>query len=222
MRPRVFLSCLLLSPVPSFAQGPMTVGSGSLFNPTAENPGFLRRTAWRKGDILRIKVNEVVKGQFSANTSVNRTEAANVDKINVPLLDAFAGPVLGNILGAQAGTPRKVINGLLGGGKTGGTYTSSGGGTADNNSALSAALSVHVVDVDANGNLHIEGYRDIRVNKETQRLTLTGVVRVDDVGLDNAVASDRIADAEIKADGKGSIAAKTRRGILGKILDWLF
>lgn len=204
------------------AQGPMSLGTNSLYNPQAANPGFLRRTAMRKGDLLTIRVNEVVKGQFKANTTATKTTSANVNKINLPILDVFAGPVLGNILGSQAGTPQRLINGLLGGGSTGGSYSNAGGGTADQSSNLNAAMTVVVVEVDEAGNLHVEGHRDIQVNKETQRLTLRGIVRADDVNPDNTVASEKIANAEISADGKGAVVEKTRRGILGKILDWLF
>jgi len=204
------------------AQGPMRLGTNSLYNPQAANPGFLRRTAMKKGDILTIRVNEVVKGQFKASTTATKTTSANVNKINLPILDVFAGPVLGNILGSQAGTPQRLINGLLGGGSTGGSYSNAGGGTADQSSNLNAAMSVIVTEVDEAGNLHVEGHRDIRVNKETQRLTLRGIVRADDVNPDNTVASEKIANAEISADGKGAVVEKTRRGILGKIQDWLF
>ena len=52
-------------------------------------------------------------------------------------------------------------------------------------------------------------------------MTLTGIVRLDDVAIDNTVASEKIANVDLKADGKGAVADKTREGILTKILGWL-
>jgi len=221
MKKPIVLSLSLALGTLGFAQGPATV-SGSLFNDSANSGLLMRRTARKKGDVLTIRVNEVMKGQYSATTSTSKTEAAAANKISIPILDVFAGPVLGNILGRQAGTPQKIINGLLGGGNTGGTQSSTGTGTSTTNSQFSTNLTVIVTEVDSAGNLHIEGFRNVQVNKEVQKITLTGIVRPDDIAPDNSVASEAIANAEIKADGKGAVAEKTRKSLLSKILDWLF
>ncbi len=213
--------CWLLA-VGASAQAPTTLGASSLMNADAARGLIGRRTAARKGDTLQVVVNEVMKGQYSANTSVSRTEASSVDKVSAPLVDAFSGTVLGKILGPSALLPQKLLNGVLGGGTTGGKYSSSGGGVATTDNSFTGNLSVTVVDVDANGNLHVQGTRYIRVNKEVQKMTLTGIVRADDVTPENTVTSDKIANANIEADGKGAVASKTRRSLIGKILDWLF
>ena len=222
MRFAALILPLALMPLPSPAQGPNTLGASSLMNEVAARGLIERRTAMRKGDVLRVTVNEVMKGQYKATTATNKTVKANVDKIDLPIVDVFAGPVLGKILGGSADLPRKILNGVLGGGRTGASEASSGGGSSTTDSSFGTTLSVVVVDVDPNGLLHIEGTRTLRVNKELQKIILTGVVRADDVLPDNTVASDRIANADIQADGKGAVAAKTRRSLLNKIQDWLF
>ena len=225
MRPHLRFLLLVtshLSPVTLLAQAPTTLGASSLMNADAARGLIGRRTAAKKGDTLQVIVNEVMKGQYSANTAVNRTEASTVDKVSLPLVDVFSGNVLKQVLGANALLPQKILNGVLGGGTTGGKHSSSGGGVATTDNSFKGDLSVIVVDVDANGNLHVEGTRYIRVNKEVQKMTLTGVVRPDDVTPENTVTSDKIANANIEADGKGAVAAKTRRSLIGKLLDWLF
>lgn len=211
-----------LFPCSLLAQAPITLGPSSLFSDAASQGLIGRRTARQKGDILTVLVSEVMKGQYSASTTLNRTEAATVDKVSIPLVDVFAGPGLGRVLGKAADLPNKVVNGLLGGGATGAKSSSSGGGTAKTEGDFTGTLSVIVKEVDANGNLHIEGVRYVRVNKEIQKLVLTGVVRSDDVTERNTVNSSQIANANIEADGKGAVAGKTRRSLIGKILDWLF
>ena len=213
---------LLLFPFSASAQGPNTLGASSLMNDAAARGLIERRTAMRKGDILRITVNEVMKGQYKATTATNKTVKSTVNKVDLPIVDVFAGPVLGKVLGNTAELPRKILNGILGGGTTGANEASTGGGSSSTDSSFSSTLSVVVIDVDPNGLLHIQGTRLLRVNKELQKMILTGVVRPDDVTPDNTVASDRIANADIQADGKGAVAEKTRRSLLNKIQDWLF
>jgi flagellar L-ring protein FlgH len=215
------VGAIALSPLPCFAQGPTTV-PGSLFNEAASGGVINKRTAHRKGDTLLIRVSEVMQGQYSANTSTSKTETANVDRANLPIVDVFAGPFLGGILGQQAGLPRRIIDGILGGGSTGGKQSSTATGKADSTSQFNATISVVVTDVEPNGNLHIQGTRDVRINKETQKIILTGTVRQDDILPDNTVLSERVANAEIKADGKGPVAENTGRSFLSKILGWLF
>lgn len=68
----------------------------------------------------------------------------------------------------------------------------------------------------------VEGTRVIKVNKEEQMITFTGIVREDDVLADNTVLSERVAEAKITNLGKGLAADRQRRGIITRILDWLF
>ncbi|RYG45349.1 flagellar basal body L-ring protein FlgH [bacterium] len=215
------IGAVVLAPLPSLAQGPSTI-PGSLFNDAASNGVIGKRTAHRKGDTLLIRVREVMQGQYAANTTTTKTESATVNRATLPIVDVFAGPFLGGILGAQAGLPRRIINGVLGGGNTGGNQSSVATGNANSSSQFNATISVIVTDVEPNGNLHIQGSRDVRINKETQKIVLTGTVRQDDVQPDNTVLSERVANAEVKADGKGPVAENTRRSFLSKILDFLF
>ena len=68
----------------------------------------------------------------------------------------------------------------------------------------------------------IEGTRAIRVNKETQLFRLSGVIRRDDIRPDNTLLSESLADARIEVDGKGQVSDRTRRGVITRLLDWLF
>jgi len=77
-----------------------------------------------------------------------------------------------------------------------------------------------VTDVLDNGNIRIAGDKLIRVNRESTRLKLTGMVRARDVAADNTVASNQIANADIQLSGEGPLWNNQRRGILTKIMDW--
>jgi flagellar L-ring protein precursor FlgH len=84
---------------------------------------------------------------------------------------------------------------------------------------LTALLGVRVVSMDANGNLQIEGQRSVEVDGRTQAITLSGVIRSEDVSASNHILSSRIADAVISYQGK-SISPSS--GILGKIISLLW
>ena len=68
----------------------------------------------------------------------------------------------------------------------------------------------------------ITGTQTIKQNNEEQKITITGIVRPDDIAADNTVLSTYVADAQIKIDGKGPVANKQRQGILSQILNILF
>lgn len=94
-------------------------------------------------------------------------------------------------------------------------------GTIANSNNVSAKLTVQVVEVKPNGNMVVSGTQSIKQNGEEQRITITGVVRPDDVRADNTVLSTYVADAQIRIDGHGPLARKQRQGVLSQILNIL-
>ncbi len=94
-----------------------------------------------------------------------------------------------------------------------------GGGQIQRSGKMLARLTVMVQSVDAHGNLSVLGEQNIRVNNEEQRIALSGVVRPEDIGPDNTVASSRIADANIDFKGEGVLARKQSPGLLTKLFD---
>jgi len=99
-----------------------------------------------------------------------------------------------------------------------------GSGSTTRKEKLNATITAQVVDVLANGNLLIEGRRNVMVNNEDQIIVLEGVVRPKDISADNIVSSAQIADARITYSGKGIISDRQRPGWLMNIIDkvWPF
>ena len=73
-----------------------------------------------------------------------------------------------------------------------------------------------------NGNLVVEGKRQLTVNEEDQFIIISGIVRPDDISSDNVVSSQYIANARIAYTGKGVINDKMRPGWFTRILDWVW
>ena len=99
-----------------------------------------------------------------------------------------------------------------------------GSGSTDRVETMTAFMTARVMNVTTNGNLYIEGRRQIRVNNETQFIILSGLIRPTDISPNNTVLSSYIADAKIEYLGSGSVSDKQRPGWLGRIVDvvWPF
>jgi flagellar L-ring protein FlgH len=87
---------------------------------------------------------------------------------------------------------------------------------------LNATISARVVRVLDNGNLVIEGSKQVEINDEKEIIKLTGVVRPRDIRKDNVVYSSNVADAQITYAGRGVANTGNRPGLLARFLNWIF
>ena len=99
-----------------------------------------------------------------------------------------------------------------------------GDGTTTREGALAGTLTCKVVEVRPNGNLVVLGWKEVRSNKETQYLSLSGMVRPQDIKSNNTIPSDLIAEARIEYTGSGVVADKQSPGYGVRALDhvWPF
>lgn len=95
-------------------------------------------------------------------------------------------------------------------------------GSISNNNNVKARMTAEVTEVKSNGNLVILGKQSIGQNGEEQTITVSGVVRVEDVAADNTILSSSMGNAQIKIDGKGPIAKKQRQGLITQLLNVFF
>jgi flagellar L-ring protein precursor FlgH len=87
-----------------------------------------------------------------------------------------------------------------------------GAGSTTRSGQLTATMTAVVREVLPNGNLVVQGTREVMVNHEQQFITLTGIVRPLDIDRDNIVLSSQLADASITIGGLGVVADKQRSG----------
>jgi flagellar L-ring protein precursor FlgH len=87
---------------------------------------------------------------------------------------------------------------------------------------MTASITARVMDVTPEGNLYIRGTREVKVNNETQYITLTGMIRPEDISPDNTILSSYIADAKIAYAGSGSVSDKQRPGWLMRAVDFIW
>jgi flagellar L-ring protein precursor FlgH len=83
-------------------------------------------------------------------------------------------------------------------------------------------LSARVAEVLPNGDLALEGVREIEINGDRQIVVLTGVVRTVDIGPGNVVPSTAIGQMRIRYFGRGLMKDNLQPGVLVRILNKIF
>ena len=86
-----------------------------------------------------------------------------------------------------------------------------GQGTTSRETVLTTTLAARVTHVLPNGYLVLEGSKEIVVNSENQVVTVRGVLRPSDLTPGNVARSDRLAQMEIRINGKGVVGDAIRR-----------
>ncbi len=191
-----------------YSPGSAPISKGSLW-PADDHAFFYGdRKALREGDILTISVVENATASNKADTTLTRDSSLKATVTEFFAMQNFAGttPLSRDIIDA---TTKNAHTGT-------GTTTRAG--------VLTASMTVVVRQVLANGNLVVQGSRTLVVNHEEQFMTLTGIVRPQDVSRDNVVLSTQVADARIAFGGVGVVADKQRSSWFTWIFDliWLF
>ena len=97
-----------------------------------------------------------------------------------------------------------------------------GNGKTERNGNVTAVVSARVAEVLANGYLVVEGSKQVVINDETETLKVSGVVRPEDIAADNSVRSSRMADVHISYAGDGSVGSAQQKGVVARLMDWLF
>jgi len=175
----------------------------------AKNSLFADAKARYVNDIVTIIIEEDAEGGNTASTNTARDTSTSTGISALLGLDQ-------SILNRNANMGGKI--------SVGGSSNNSLKGTGDTKRGgkLDARLSARVVDIMDNGNLIIEGKRQLTVNAEDQYLVITGVIRPEDITTENTITSRYIADARIIYTGEGVINDKMRPGWLTRVVDWVW
>jgi len=100
--------------------------------------------------------------------------------------------------------------------------TSKGTGKTDRQSSFTTFMTTRVIQILPNNNLVIHGSRQMRINNETEVVTLSGIVRPEDLDAGNTVPSFKVAEARMEISGYGVVSDKQRQGWLTRIIDHIW
>ena len=197
-------------PVTPQAPPPPVAPPGSLWNEAGTRALIgMNGNARQIGDLITVTIDESASTTIGAKTDTKRAG------------DASFG--ISSLLGADTSILRANPNmgAAIG---LGGSSASSfaGDGSTSRDGTLTAVITCSVVEVMSNGNLRIRGTKEVRVNREIQYLTLEGVVRPRDIRIDNTIASNLIADAQVEFTGNGVISDKQGQGWGTRIADTIW
>jgi flagellar L-ring protein precursor FlgH len=150
----------------------------------------VERRASRPGDILTVALNESFQATKSQSASADRSENLSAQFpgfLNLP------DPALGSSQSFQ------------------------GAGAAEQSNSITGLVTVSVMRVFGNGNLEVLGQKKLTLNNGDEYVRVSGIVRREDIGPNNVVNSNRLANAEITYIGAGDMADTARRGFLPRL-----
>ena len=178
--------------------------TGSILGNSMHMSLFQGQRQWRVGDIITVVLNEST--QASRNSSLITERKASNDALSSSWTNSLLSPngFWGDVRGDIDLTKAEI--------------GSEGVGTAAQANALSGVITAMVEEVLPNGNLIVEGRKQLSLTEGAEFIQIRGVVRARDVQPDNTVSSMRMAQAQISYRGTGNLAESTQPGWITQLL----
>lgn len=161
---------------------------------------FTDPRALSPGDILTVKIKINDRAKFKNQNDRSRTSSRSLG------FDAKLG--WDDFSTAGKGT-----------GSLDSTTLTNADGAIERSESLDLNVAAVVTDVLPNGNLMIKGSQEVRVNYELRVLTIAGIVRPSDIGAENTIPYDRIAEARISYGGRGRVSEVQQPAYGQQVLD---
>jgi flagellar L-ring protein precursor FlgH len=162
--------------------------------------------ARRLNDLLTVRITESTSAVAKADVSTSRNGG---NTLNAPSLFSQLAKV--GIGGGASTAP-----------STSTVSTYKGAGSTDRSATFTATITARVVKVLGNGNLVFEGYRDIQLNNETQRLYIAGMVEPSRLDTNNSIASTQVAELKLGYGGKGVVDETMKPGYISRLLAYIW
>ncbi len=174
---------------------------------TAPNALLSMRRAKAIGDLLTVVVEMDDQASLQSSLSRNRNSSADV---NVDALFGLPEWANGVLPGGASLSPGVDYNR---------GSSMDGSGAMNRAEKIAFTLAARVVAMEPNGNLVIQGYQQTRVSNEVRMLTVSGVIRSQDITRTNTVTYEKIADAQISYLNSGDATSVPQQRIGQKIID---
>jgi flagellar L-ring protein FlgH len=144
--------------------------------------------AAKAGDLLTVKIS--IDDKASVDTKSNRSRKSTRDaSLSYNYGYTFPSSAATGTLDSKIGLS--------------GDTASDGKGNTSRSESIDVRIAAIVSEVLPNGNLIISGSQEVRVNYELRVVSVAGIVRPRDIGADNMIPYERIAEARISYGGRG-------------------
>ncbi|WCE03748.1 flagellar basal body L-ring protein FlgH [Pseudoxanthomonas sp. JBR18] len=190
-----------MAPIVPVAMPVAQPSAGAIY---AAGPGlnlYGDRRARDVGDLLTITLVESTTASSTANTAITKSDS--VDMTNPTLLGA---PLSVGGLG--------ILNN-----NTAGDRSFAGKGNTAQSNKMQGSITVTVVQRLANGNLVVQGQKNMRLNQGDELVQVQGIVRAADIAPDNTIPSSKVAEARIAYGGRGAVAQSNAMGWLSRFFN---
>lgn len=174
--------------------------SGSIYSNETALPLFETARARHAGDILTVILMERTVAQKAATTTQTKEDSESI--VNKAFLGRPISLGSGYSMDFDLSNKRKFT----------------GDGQSKQNNQLTGNISVTVSKVLANGNLMVQGEKWVRINQGNEFVQLSGIVRPQDISVENTISSDRVANARLSYGGTGQVSNTNAQGWLSRIL----
>lgn len=155
------------------------------------------RKARNVGDVLNVALAETMNGTKTAKSAMDKKGTTTMTTLPQIIFGPLAWATgVGNIANPQAFNAEN-------------SDKFDGTGTATQNNNLTGQISVVVTRVYENGNMMVQGQKQIKVGQGYEYIRLQGVVRPEDVDDKNTVISYKVAQANISYTGSGDLQDQT-------------
>ena len=212
-------------PVETPVMAPPT--EGSIWRGATASGSFLffDEKASHVGDLVTVVIVEQTRAQGDAMTETEseRSSSASLSS-DVGFQKLISSPVRGllRIFGFDdPGTTREEGEGVNFVNSTNDSEFK-GEGTTSRSGTFTGVITCRVIGVLPNGILHIRGRRSVVVNHEAQYISLEGLVRREDLTIENQVLSNSVAEMRLAYDGLGVLDDKQRPGWMTRVMDWIY
>ncbi|MDX1795493.1 MAG: flagellar basal body L-ring protein FlgH [Hydrogenovibrio sp.] len=184
--------------------------NGSLYQAGENMTLFDDSRAHKVGDIITINLQEKFNAKKKDEAKYNKT-----NKQNFGLNGQAAAGSNASVFGGNVSVP-----GLGSGIGVGYGSDGSFNGKSDikQNSSLTGAIAVTVVEVIPNGNLVIRGEKWITIHDGEEVIRFAGIIRPQDIRPDNTIDSEKVADVRLIYKDTGVAGDMSRPGA---VTQWL-
>ena len=198
--------------MPSAERPYQAVSEGAIYKSGTGMDLYSDGRARRIGDLVMVKIVETSSGSKKAETTTERKSSVSGGLTSLFGIEKWLSERNSRFTPSATSLQAELSNDFEGTGET------------KRNSNVTATITARVMDVTVDGNLLIRGFREIRVNNETQHIILSGLIRPSDISTENSILSSHISDARIEYNGTGVISEKQQPGWLARTVDlvWPF
>ncbi len=151
----------------------------------------------RVGDIVTVLVEEKTKAKDEANTDISKENSST----------ASDGTGILNFIRKLGFSTESTME---------------GDGSTERTHNLSTTVTCMVTEILPGGTLRVGGGKNIQTHKENMTLQIEGILRPLDVGPDNIIHSDKLANVTVSVEGIGTISDIQNPGLLTRLFNAIF